>query len=39
MNYVTLHKEEFHILYTSPNVKRLSKSKKMRWAEHVACVG
>ena len=30
-----LHNEEFHDLY-SPNVTRLIKSRRMRWARHVA---
>jgi hypothetical protein len=31
-----LHNEELHNLYTSPNVIRMIKSKRMRWAGHVA---
>jgi hypothetical protein len=34
-----LHKEELHNLYSSPNVIRLIKSRRMRWAGHVARVG
>jgi hypothetical protein len=30
----TLHNEEFHNLYSSPN--RMIKSRRMRWARHVA---
>jgi len=26
-------------LYTSPNIARVIKSRRMRWAGHVACVG
>jgi hypothetical protein len=31
-----LHNEQLHILYTSPNIIRHIKSRKMRWAWHVA---
>jgi hypothetical protein len=34
-----LHKEEIHILYTSPNIIRVIKSRKMRWVGHTACIG
>jgi hypothetical protein len=34
-----LHNEEFHILYSSPNVIRQIKSRRMRWAGHVARIG
>jgi hypothetical protein len=34
-----LHKEELHILYSSPNIIRLIKSRRMRWAGHVARMG
>ena len=34
-----LHKEEFNCLYCSPNIVRVMKSRKMRWAGHVARVG
>jgi hypothetical protein len=34
-----LHSEEFHILYSSPNIIRQIKSRRMRWAGHVACMG
>jgi hypothetical protein len=33
-----LHNEELHNLYSSPNVIRMIKSRKMRWAGHVACM-
>jgi len=33
-----LHSEE-HYMYSSPNIIRVTKSRKMRWAEHVACMG
>jgi hypothetical protein len=31
-----LHNENLHILYSSPNIIRLIKSRRMRWAGHVA---
>jgi hypothetical protein len=31
-----LHNEELHILYSSPNIIRQIKSRRMMWAEHVA---
>jgi hypothetical protein len=34
-----LHSEELHILYSSPNIIRQIKSRRMRWAEHVAGMG
>jgi len=34
-----LHKEEPHDLYTSTNVIRVIKSRRMRWAGHVARTG
>jgi hypothetical protein len=33
-----LHHEELHNLYTSPNIIRI-KSRRMRWAMHVARMG
>jgi hypothetical protein len=33
----TLHNEELHKF--SPNIIRMTKSKKMRWAEHAARMG
>jgi hypothetical protein len=33
-----LHSEELHNLYSSPDINRQSKSRRMRWAEHVACM-
>jgi hypothetical protein len=30
------HTEELHNMYTSPNIVRMIKSRRMRWAEHVA---
>jgi hypothetical protein len=32
----TLHNEERHILYSSPDIIRQIKSRRMRWAGHVA---
>jgi hypothetical protein len=34
-----LHNEELHILYSSPYIARQIKSRRMRWAGHVACMG
>jgi hypothetical protein len=34
-----LHSEELHILYSSPDIIRQIKSRRMRWAGHVACMG
>jgi len=34
-----LHKEELNDLYSSPNIVRVTKSRRMRWAGHVACMG
>jgi hypothetical protein len=34
-----LHNEETHILYSSPNIIRQMKSRRMRWSEHVARMG
>jgi hypothetical protein len=34
-----LHNEEFHDLYSSPNIVRVIKSRRMRWAGHVARLG
>jgi hypothetical protein len=34
-----LHNEELHNLQTSPNIIRVIKSRRMRWAGHVACMG
>jgi hypothetical protein len=33
-----LHNEEFHGLYTSPNIVRITKTRRMRWAGHVALI-
>ena len=34
-----LHKEELNDLYSSPNMVRVIKSRRMRWAGHVARMG
>jgi hypothetical protein len=31
-----LHNDELHNLYSSPNIVRVIKSRRMRWARHVA---
>ena len=31
-----LHNEELHSLYPSPNIIRVIKSRRLRWAGHVA---
>jgi hypothetical protein len=34
-----LHSEDLRILCSSPNIIRQIKSRRMRWAGHVACMG
>jgi hypothetical protein len=34
-----LNNKELHILYSSQNIIRQIKSRRMRWAGHVACMG
>jgi hypothetical protein len=34
-----LHSDELHSLYTSLNIVRVIKSRRMRWAGHVARMG
>jgi hypothetical protein len=34
-----LHYEELHNLYSSPSIIRMMKSRRMRWAGHVARMG
>jgi hypothetical protein len=34
-----LYHEEPHNLYAIPNIIRVIKSRRMRWAGHVACIG
>jgi hypothetical protein len=33
---VKLHSDELHSLYSSPNIVRVIKSRRLRWAGHVA---
>jgi hypothetical protein len=33
-----LHNDELHNLYSSPNIVRVIKSRRMNWAGHVACM-
>jgi hypothetical protein len=34
-----LYNDKLHNLYCSPNIVRMIKSRRMRWAGHVACMG
>jgi hypothetical protein len=34
-----LHNKGLHDLYSSPSIIRIIKSKKIRWADHVARMG
>jgi hypothetical protein len=34
-----MQKEKLHNLYSSPNIIRVIKSRRMRWAGHVARMG
>jgi hypothetical protein len=34
-----LHNDELHSLYSSPHIVRMIKSRRMRWAGHVARMG
>jgi hypothetical protein len=34
-----LHNDELHSLHSSPNIVRVIKSRRMRWAGHVARMG
>jgi hypothetical protein len=34
-----LHNEELYALYSSPNIIRVIKSRRLRWAGHVARMG
>jgi hypothetical protein len=38
-DWIKLHNEELHNLYSSPHIIRMIKLRRMRWAEHVARVG
>ena len=37
--WMRLHNEELNDLYSSPNIVRVIKSRRMRWARHVALMG
>jgi hypothetical protein len=34
-----LHNDELHNLYSSPNIIRVIKSRRLKWVGHVACMG
>jgi hypothetical protein len=34
-----LHNEELHDLYCSPSIVRIMKTRRMRWAGHIAQMG
>jgi len=38
-DWTRLHNEELNGLYSSPNIVRVIKSRRMRWAGHVALLG
>jgi hypothetical protein len=38
-DWTKLHNEELHNLYSSPNIIIMVKSRRMRWAGHVARMG
>jgi hypothetical protein len=37
--WIKVHNEELNDLCSSPNIIRVIKSRRMRWTEHVACLG
>jgi hypothetical protein len=37
--WIKLHNEELYDLYSSPNISRVIKSRIMKWAGHIACMG
>jgi hypothetical protein len=37
--WIKLHNEELHNLYSSPSIIRMIKSRRMRWGGHVAQMG
>jgi hypothetical protein len=37
--WMKVHNEELHNLYSSPNIIRMIKSRRMKWTENVACMG
>jgi hypothetical protein len=38
-SWIKLHNDELHSLYSSPNIVRVMKSRRMRWAGRVARMG
>jgi hypothetical protein len=38
-SWTKLHNDELHSLYSSPNIFRVIKSRRMRWVGHVALMG
>jgi len=34
-----MHNEELHNLYASPNINKMIKSRRIKWAGNVACMG
>jgi hypothetical protein len=38
MHLIRLHNKELYALYSSPNIIRVMKSRRLRWAGHVACM-
>jgi hypothetical protein len=38
-SWIRVRDEELHNLYSSPNIARMIKSKRMRWLGHVARMG
>jgi hypothetical protein len=38
-SWIKLHNDELHSLYSSPNIVRVIKARRMRWAGHVARMG
>jgi hypothetical protein len=39
MKWRKLHNEELNELYSSPNIVWVIKSRRIRWAGHVGCMG
>jgi hypothetical protein len=39
MKWRKLHNKELHKFYSSPSIIRMFKSRRMRWAGHVARMG
>jgi hypothetical protein len=38
-SWTKLHNDELHSLYSSPYIVTVIKSRRMKWAGHVACMG